>query len=115
MRFAVLVRAFDFYSLTNTMLFTELLVLARRARGDKISIWIHSNATRDQIFAVGARILFALNLQARHDIQMDFSYHSDSMKSGSSYRHGGAQSSGKFAMESLRNALRKQEVKLIEA
>ena len=90
---------------------TPVPVLSRRPRGDKIAIWIRSKTPRDSIFQVGARAAFAMELSYA-DIQMDFSYHSDSMKNSNHSVLGGAH---RYSLDNIRDAVRRGDIKLVEA
>lgn len=88
-------------------------MVARRPRGDKISVWTCSNTSEESLFNIGTRLLATMEVINRPEIQMDFSYHKDSMKSGSSYGHS-HHSVGRLSYDQLKTAVSSGQVKSIQ-
>lgn len=68
--------------------FISGVVFSRRARGNRIAIWLKSGVDAKITYDIGNRLMSILKESAGpsdNEIQMEFQLHSDSMKTGASY------------------------------
>lgn len=92
------------------------LCLSRRSKGDKLSLWIRSKVPTETIHAIGLRWLTILDI-FDEKIGLDFRYHSDSMRTGTSFGASGHVKKLQLTFDSLissRNALHKEARRRLE-
>lgn len=79
-------------------------VMSRRARGDRIAVWVRDKDNVPVINGIGRRLLKILDLQNEKGIGMDFQFNEDALKSGTSYNN-----RVYLSLESLKQELESEE------
>eukprot|EP00052_Salpingoeca_macrocollata_P024439 m.218368 g.218368 ORF g.218368 m.218368 type:complete len:250 (-) comp22252_c1_seq2:26-775(-) len=62
------------------------IVVSKRSKGDRISVWVKNTDDRNTILTVGKRLLQITDLGKQHTpFDMEFKHHQDSISSGASF------------------------------